>query len=202
VVSGAGLAARLISQLVEMKTGRPPDVMPSDDRARGERGGGKGRGARGGGGGRNGGGRGDRRARGARGDERPQSREFDLLVDTTGDPVRWRAALAQVRRLGRALLMIPPGPHILPFDFYPQVHRGSVSLIVRRVPAVPRKTAPVNGDGAVHHALRMLRLDGLLAEVGPGPGPASPDGALFRLIGAPDGRGLLLRFGMEATAGG
>jgi hypothetical protein len=194
LVSGNGLAARLVSQLLTVKTGRSPETLSAAERAGGNRGGSGGRNARGAGGADQRAGRG-RRVRGQEAGGRQQARESDLLIDTTADPARWQAVLAQVRRLGRALLVIPAGSQILPFDFYPRVHRGSLSLLVRRVPAPLRSAAAGGGVMAGHPAQRVLRLDGLLVEVHAGAGTVPVSGApLFNLIGAGGGQGLLVRF--------
>jgi hypothetical protein len=62
--------------------------------------------------------------------------EFDVLVDTTADPVRWSRGFGFLRDQGRALLLLPLGSHAHPFDFYPTVHRRSLSVLARRLPAM------------------------------------------------------------------
>ncbi len=116
--------------------------------------------------------------------------EVDVLVDTTGDTAWWGHVLLQVGKEGRALLLIPPGPQIHSFDFLPRIHRGSLSLAVRRVPS--------RGDPSAAAALlsRML-ADGALAPadvlggitVGHAPAEGSPP--LHRV---PEGMGLAVQF--------
>lgn len=65
-----------------------------------------------------------------------QAPEVDVLVDTSGDADWWGLVLGRVRRQGRVLLLIPPGKQSVAFDFYSRVHRGSLTLLVRRVPAL------------------------------------------------------------------
>lgn len=66
----------------------------------------------------------------------PDAGEVDLLIDTTADAARWVEVLPSVREQGRVLLLVPPGPQVHSFDFYPMVHRRSLSLQARRVPGV------------------------------------------------------------------
>jgi threonine dehydrogenase-like Zn-dependent dehydrogenase len=58
----------------------------------------------------------------------------DVLIDTTAAPALWAPLLARVRPEGRVALLTPPGAQVCRFDFYPGVHRRSLSLLARRVP--------------------------------------------------------------------
>lgn len=134
-INGRGLAARLVTQLAGLSTGSPARTLP--DHGRGQ----------------------DRRDVIASGD----AGEVDLLVDTTTDALRWAGSFPLVREQGRVLLILPPGPQHHAFDFYPAVHRRSLSLSARRVPGAIGSAS----SGAVRHLLDQGRLtvDGMLASV-------------------------------------
>ncbi len=58
---------------------------------------------------------------------------FDVLIHGVADPADLQESLALLRQDGRAFLLVPPGRHVLPLDFYPNVHRSCLRLFVRRV---------------------------------------------------------------------
>lgn len=62
-----------------------------------------------------------------------QVRDADVLVDASGDAIWWPVVMARLRRQGRVLLLIPAGEQVYAFDFYPYVHRSSLTVLVRRV---------------------------------------------------------------------
>jgi NADPH:quinone reductase-like Zn-dependent oxidoreductase len=139
-VSGQGLAARLSMQLAELSTGSPPSALS-----------------------RNGGVNGTQDA-GAPHD----TVGVDLLVDTTADSAWWSKALPLVREQGRVLLLLPPGPQVYPFDFYPMIHRRSLSLLARRVPGISGRPTIAQDDIRVLQHLfdrGLLAADGLLTSV-------------------------------------
>jgi len=137
-VSGRGLAARLVTQLAEGATGCAPSA-PSI-----------------------GTGFDDTLHPGAPGD----GASVDLLIDTTADSTRWERAFPLVRPRGRILLLLPVGPQVSPFDFYPMVHRRSLSLLARRVPEIAgRRLATPDGVQVLQRLFDqgLLAADGLLA---------------------------------------
>lgn len=58
--------------------------------------------------------------------------DLGLVVDTTGDPKLWAAALPSLRSEGVILLLVPPWSRPAGFDFYPYAHRHSLQVIARR----------------------------------------------------------------------
>jgi len=80
---------------------------------------------------------------------------FDVLIDTTADPAVWSSGLGLLRDQGRALLLLPPGAQVHPFDFYPAVHRRSLSVLARRVPEVNAWSA--TDEDAVRVAGQLIR---------------------------------------------
>ncbi len=88
----------------------------------------------------------------------------DLLVDASADPSLWAAVLPRVREQGRVLLLLPPGRQVYPYDFYPMVHRRSLSLLARRVPPEPPAAGIPAGDVYAEdiQAVRHLFERGLL----------------------------------------
>lgn len=107
MVCGGGLIARVAGRLAQISSGMPPWLFY-----------------------------------GPQGPDRSEGRNdpasldaVDVLIDTTAAPALWAPALERVRREGRVLLLTPPGVHACRFDFYPGVHRRSLSLLARRVPA-------------------------------------------------------------------
>jgi hypothetical protein len=61
--------------------------------------------------------------------------DYDVLIDTTADPSWWPRVMPLVRKLGRVLLLLPPGPQLHDFNFYPDIHSASLTLLARRVPS-------------------------------------------------------------------
>lgn len=131
LVSGCGLAADLAGQAARIYAGRVTRVLPADaGSARVDAGGLR------------------------------DSGGFDVLIDTTADSSVWARSLDLLRDQGRALLLLPPGPQVYPFDFYPAVHRRSLSVLVRRVPAMDER--PAAAADAIRTADRLMR-QGILA---------------------------------------
>ncbi|MDR7457105.1 MAG: hypothetical protein QN174_06560 [Armatimonadota bacterium] len=88
--------------------------------------------------------------------------DADLIVDATADEAKWKAVLPMARERGRALLLLPGGPQVHPFDFYPTVHLKSLALVARRVPdAASWRSAP---DATVEALRRLLGQRGLGAD--------------------------------------
>ena len=58
---------------------------------------------------------------------------FDVLIHGLGEEADLQESLSLLRQDGRALLLVPPGRHVLPLDFYPNVHRSCLRLVVRRL---------------------------------------------------------------------
>jgi hypothetical protein len=120
--------------------------------------------------------------------------DADVLIDTTADPRRWQRVLPRVRHEGRVVLLLPPGPRVLPFDFYPTVHRRSLSLVARRVPSAGDPVSPEEASGLVSEFLdraRMAPAD-VLVDVSMEPHPS--EDALIRLDAVDHDRGLLVRW--------
>jgi len=57
----------------------------------------------------------------------------DLLIEATGEPLKWQVNLERVRDSGRVLLLLEPRRGTADFDFYPQVHRRSLTLAVQKI---------------------------------------------------------------------
>lgn len=171
LVSGGGLTARLAAQLVEVMTGLPPQTVarPREGQT------------------------------GVRGTAPPGVGEWDVLVEASGDPGWWAEVLPLVRRMGRVVLLIPPGPQVHSFDFYARAHRGSLTLLARRVPAVTdRPSVPPDGVGHIRRALDhgQVRLNGLLTEITVEDSSAAP----LSLDALGEGQGLRFRFGRPEAA--
>lgn len=85
-----------------------------------------------------------------------------LVVDATADEEQWKAILPLAQECGRALLLLPGGPQVHPFDFYPAVHLRSLVLAARRVPdAASWRSA---SDATVEALRRLLARRGLNAD--------------------------------------
>jgi len=137
-VSGRGLAARLVTQLAELSTGSTPSAPSYDGRLDGTH----------------------------HASAPSDTAGVDLLIDTTADSAWWVRAFPLVRARGRILLLLPAGPQVHPFDFYPMVHRRSLSLLVRRVPEIAgRRLATPDGVQVLQRLFDrgLLAADGLLA---------------------------------------
>jgi hypothetical protein len=103
--------------------------------------------------------------------------------------------LALVGRMGTVLLLVPPGPQVQPFDFYQRVHRGSFSMLTRRVPS-PHRPSAASGDDSrlVQHLLDhgLVNPQGLLSVVKVrANGSSSPT---IDLTTVAEGMGLVVRF--------
>ncbi|MDR7523042.1 MAG: hypothetical protein QN168_11315 [Armatimonadota bacterium] len=124
----------------------------------------------------------------------PDAGACDVLIDTTADAAAWAWRLGLLRVQGVALLLLPPGVWVHAFDFYPMVHRRSLSLLVRRVPEADGRPAATD---AITTAGRLIRQG--IPTVGerfytvrlPG-GAAGAD--VINLTGMGDAAGLLCRF--------
>jgi hypothetical protein len=64
---------------------------------------------------------------------REAGRAFDVLVHGVTDPLDLQSGLAALVEHGQALLLVPPGRHVLALDFYPNVHRSCLRLLARKV---------------------------------------------------------------------
>jgi len=168
LVAGRGLTARLAAQLAEVRTGKPPHVFT--------------------------------RTHGS-GDEdafrslQKKASEFDVLIDTTADSAWWPRVLGLVGRMGRVLLLLPPGPQVHPFDFYQRVHRGSYSMLARRVPSPYRQPGTSEHDGRmIRHLLDhgLVKVDDLLSAVHVGARPSDGTAIDLRTVG--EGKGLVYWF--------
>lgn len=78
----------------------------------------------------------------------------DVLIDTTADAAAWAWGFGLLREQGVALLLLPPGVWVHAFDFYPMVHRRSLSLLARRVPEADGRPAATD---AIATAKRLIR---------------------------------------------
>ncbi len=58
---------------------------------------------------------------------------FGLLVHGLGDSADLQTSFAALALDGQALVLVPPGEHVLELDFYPNIHRSSLRVKVRRV---------------------------------------------------------------------
>jgi hypothetical protein len=102
-------------------------------------------------------------------------RDFDVLVHEVADPEDLQLSLSALRENGRAILLVPPGPHVMAFDFYPLVHRHCLRLFPRRVgnPCHP-ESCPDSGHSALLRLLEQegIDLDPLLSRASASPGVA------------------------------
>ena len=92
----------------------------------------------------------------------------DLLVDTTGEPREWEAALPGLAREGTILTFVPPWRAPCDFNFYPELHRRSLTLLARRwvsngstiEPSELQRLAPmVAALSSNQQVIRPLELD-------------------------------------------
>jgi hypothetical protein len=58
---------------------------------------------------------------------------FDVLIHGVTDPADLQLSLSTLGEGGQAFLLVPPGRHVLPLDFYPHVHRSCLRLVIHRV---------------------------------------------------------------------
>ena len=58
--------------------------------------------------------------------------DLGLVVDTTGDSRLWAGSLPALRSEGTLLLLVPPWARPVDFDFYPHIHRRSLTVVARR----------------------------------------------------------------------
>lgn len=152
LVSGRGLTARLVAQVLKALHGQTPGTLTPKEM-----------------------GPETRRGRGGRGGPGEGGGDADVVIDTTADAARWQMAMGSARRMGRVLLLIPPGEQLRSFDFYQRVHRGSLSLVSRRVPSPGTAGAAGVYD---EQALTLLTsgqvsTEGLVALRGNGSGAAT-----------------------------
>lgn len=77
------------------------------------------------------------RSRGVSIREPENDADLDLVVDTTGEPDSWGGNLHSLRRGGTILLIVPPWSEPAGFDFYPYVHRRSLSVVAQRWHRLP-----------------------------------------------------------------
>lgn len=166
LISGQGLVGQLAAQVTRVYTGVPPRVVQEDAET-------------------------ITAVRvGSNDRDAERERDVDVLIETTADPQCWPQRLPLVRRMGRVIFLIPPGPQLHPFDFYRGIHKGSFKMRVHRVPAVPE----AGGDTGRFplHLLEtgQITTDGLLEEIRLGPEDA--EGLAFPRAGT--GAGILYRF--------
>lgn len=171
LVSGGGLVSRVAEQLVEMCTGRPPHTLSRPGGA----------------------------ADGAVVGQGDEAKDFDVLIDTTVDSDWWPKVLPLVREQGRVLLVLPPAPLVLQFDFYPDIHRRSLSLLARMVPSTGGLCFFDDAGEMLQHLLTrgLVALTGLLSEVRVG--SQLPDGVALHPEGVPRGKGLAICWSGEGT---
>lgn len=115
VISGEGLLGQLAAHVASLHTGASPRVITRDESASLAP---------------------SRPGTVDRTTDRERARDADVLIETTAEPQLWPSLLSLVRRTGRVVLVIPPGPYVHPFDFYRTIHKASLTMLVRRVPAV------------------------------------------------------------------
>jgi hypothetical protein len=60
-------------------------------------------------------------------------RRYRVLVHGLCDSADLQMSLAALELDGEALVLVPPGEHVLELDFYPNIHRSSLVVKVRRV---------------------------------------------------------------------
>lgn len=168
VISGEGLLGRLAAHVVSLHTGASPRVLTPDESAALAA---------------SGPGTVDRTT------DRERARDTDVLIETTAEPQLWPSLLSLVRRTGRVVLVIPPGPYVHPFDFYRTIHKGSLTMLVRRVPAV--HAAARDADRFLLHLLGsgLIEVAGLVEEAFPNSG----DGTAHAHTGTTGG-GVIYRF--------
>lgn len=87
-------------------------------------------------------------------------RPFDVLVHGVTDPLDLQLSLSALREDGEAFLLVPPGRHVLPLDFYPHIHRSCLRLLVRRVgnPCRPA-SCPEPGHPLLSQLFEQERID-------------------------------------------
>ena len=73
---------------------------------------------------------------------------LDFIVLDEGEPASWQAAMTRLRPEGTLVALMAPGANAREFDFYPQVHARSLSLV-----PLPWYLPPLNprGDFAEWH---------------------------------------------------
>lgn len=90
--------------------------------------------------------------------------QADVLVETSGDPAKLEKLLACVRGGGRVLLLASSAAGQANFDFYPHLHRRSLTLKNLTLQAALAEVAPTGlvGEreaGFIAHLLRSGRLN-------------------------------------------
>jgi hypothetical protein len=93
---------------------------------------------------------------------------FDVLVHGVADALDLQLSLSALAEDGRAFLLVPPGRHVLPLDFYPDVHRSCLRLVARRVGSPCRPASCPDPGHPLLSALleqRSLDLDPILSPV-------------------------------------
>jgi hypothetical protein len=85
---------------------------------------------------------------------------FDRLIHGVTDPDDLQLSLSTLREDGEAFLLVPPGPHVLALDFYPNIHRSCLRSFVRRVgdPCRPA-TCPDPGHPRLFQLLEQEGID-------------------------------------------
>lgn len=85
---------------------------------------------------------------------------FEVLVHGVGDPQDLQLSLSAVAMDGEAFLLVGPGEHVLPLDFYPGIHRSCLRAPVRRVgrPCSPQ-SCPDPGHRLLRKGLEQGQID-------------------------------------------
>jgi hypothetical protein len=85
---------------------------------------------------------------------------FDVLVHGVTDPLDLDLSLSALDEDGQALLLVPPGSHVLELDFYPHVHRSCLRLLTRRVGSPCRPAScPDPGHQLLSRLLEQESID-------------------------------------------
>jgi hypothetical protein len=61
------------------------------------------------------------------------SERFDLLVHVLADAEGLQESLSALRLDGKAYVLVMPGDRVLALDLYPNIHRSSLRVMLRRV---------------------------------------------------------------------
>lgn len=90
--------------------------------------------------------------------------QADVLIETSGDPANLEKGLALVRSGGRILLLASSAASQVNFDFYPHLHRRSLTLRSITLQAALAEVAPTGlvGEreaGFIAHLLHSGRLN-------------------------------------------
>lgn len=142
LIAGEGLVGQLAAQVTRLYTGVPPRVVTQEEFGT------------------------LAASSGSTTGNAERERDVDVLIETTADSRCWPQLLPLVRRMGRVVFLIPPGPQLHPFDFYRGIHKGSFTMRAHRVPAVPAADLDDAGRFSLHLLeTGQITVNGLLEEI-------------------------------------